>query len=61
MTGFFPTNQNTLYLLRLFYSDNENLTVHGRPAICPLIGWFKSSRLFNSLSGFCELPHNGFT
>ena len=26
----------------------------GRPAICTLIGWFKSSRLFISLSGFCE-------
>ena len=46
MTGFFPTNQNTLYLLCLFYSDNVIITVRGRPAICTLIGWFKSSRLF---------------
>ena len=43
MTGFFPTNQNTLYLLPLFYSDNDIITVHGRLAICSLIGWFKSS------------------
>ena len=54
MTGFFPTNQNTLYLLRLFYSDNEIITVCGRPAICTLIGWFKNSRLFISLFGFCD-------
>ena len=53
MTGFYPTNQNTLYLLHLFYSDNEIKTVRGRPAICTLIGWFKSSRLFISLFGFC--------
>ena len=52
MTGFYPTNQNTLYLLHLFYSDNEIITVHGRPAICTLIGWFKSSCLFISLFGF---------
>ena len=45
MTGSFPTNKNTLYLLRL-YSYNEIITVHGRPAICTLIGWYKSSRLF---------------
>ena len=51
--GFFPTNQNTLYLLRL--SDNEIITVHGRPAICTLIGWFKRSCLYSSLSGFCGL------
>ena len=38
--GFYPTNQNTLYLLCLLYSDNEIITVHGRPAICTLIGWF---------------------
>ena len=38
----------------LFYFDNEIITVHGRPAICTLIGWFKSSRLFISLSGFCD-------
>ena len=43
---FFPNNENT----RLFYSDNENITVCGRPAICTLIGWFKSSRLCTSLS-----------
>ena len=53
MTGFYPTNQNTLYLLRLFHSDNEITTVRDRPAICTLIGWFKSSRLFISLFGFC--------
>ena len=28
----------------------------GRPAICTLIGWFKSSHLFISLSGLCEVP-----
>ena len=49
MTGFFLTNQNTLYLLRLFYSDNEIITLRGRPTKCTLIGWFKSSRLFISL------------
>ena len=54
MTGFYPTNQNTRYLLHLFYSDNEIITVHGRPAICTLIGWFKSSCLFISLFEFCE-------
>ena len=36
---FFPTNENT----PLFYSDNEIITVCGRPAICTLIGWGKSS------------------
>ena len=55
-TGFYPTNQYTLYLLHLFYSDNEIITVHGRPAICTLIGWVKSSHLFISLSGFCGHP-----
>ena len=45
MTGFYPTNQITLYLLRLFYSDNEIITVHGRPAICTLICWIETSRL----------------
>ena len=50
MTGFFPTNQNTLYLLCLFHSDNFIITVRGRPAFCTLIGWFKSSCLFISLS-----------
>ena len=48
MTGFIPTNQNTLYLLCLFYSDNEIITVHGRPAICTIIGWIETSRLFLS-------------
>ena len=37
-TGFYPTNQITLYLLRLLYSDNEIITMFGRPAICYLIG-----------------------
>ena len=50
MTGFYPTNQNTLYLLHLFYSDDEIITVRGRPAIYTLIGWFKSFRLYTSLS-----------
>ena len=50
MTGFFPTNQNTLYLLHLFYSDNQIITVCCRPEICTLIVWFKSSCLFISLS-----------
>ena len=54
-TGFFPTNQNTLYLMCLFYSDNVIITVHGRPAICTLLSWFKSSCLFISLYGFCEV------
>ena len=56
MTGFYPTNQNTLYLLHLFYSDNEIKTVRGRPAICTLIGWFKSSRLFMSLLVSVDFP-----
>ena len=53
MTGSYPTNQITLYLLRLFYSDNEILTVHCRPAICTLIGWIEISHLclsFNKVS-----------
>ena len=54
MTCFYPTNQNTLYLQHLFYSDNEIITECGRPAICTLIYWFKSSRLFISLFGFCD-------
>ena len=45
----FPSNQNTLYLLCLFYSDNEIITVCCRPEICTLIGWFKSSHLFISM------------
>ena len=48
--GFYSTNQNTLYLLHLFSSDNEIITVCSRPAICILMGWFKSSCLFISLS-----------
>ena len=50
MTGFYQTNQNTFYLLHLFYSDNEIITVHGRPAICTLIGWIETSRLCLSLN-----------
>ena len=34
----------------IIYSDNEITTVRGRPAICTLIGWFKNSRLYISLS-----------
>ena len=45
MTGFYPNNQNTLYLLHLFYSDNEIINVHDRPAICTLIGWIETSCL----------------
>ena len=48
--GFYPTNQNTLYLLHLFYSDTEIIIVHGRPAICTLIGWIETSRLFLSFN-----------
>ena len=40
-------------LLPLFYTVNEIITVHGRQAICTLIGWLKSFRLLISLSGFC--------
>ena len=43
-TGFYPTNQNTLYLLHLFDSDNKIITVHGRPAICTLIGWIGNGK-----------------
>ena len=43
-------NKNTLYLMHLFYSDNEIKTVHGRPAICTLIGWIETSRLFLSFN-----------
>ena len=50
--GFHPTNQNTLYLLSLFYSDVGIITVFSRPAICTLIGWVESSCLFHSMSGF---------
>ena len=53
MTGFYPTYQNTLYLLHSFYSDNEIITVCGRPAICTLIGWIETSHLclsFNKVS-----------
>ena len=60
MTCFYPTNQNTLYLQHLFYSDNEIITVCGRPAIWTLIGWFKSSRLFISLFGFCGSSYFNF-
>ena len=52
LIGSFPSNQNTLYLLCLFYSDNEIITVHGIPEICTLNGWFKSSCL-----GFCGSFH----
>ena len=55
LIGFSLSNQNSLYLLHLFYSDNEIITVRGRPAICTLIGWFKSSRLYISLSVSMEL------
>ena len=48
--GFYPTNQNTLYLLHLFYSDNEIITECCRPAICTLIGLFKTSCLFISFN-----------
>ena len=51
--GFYLTNQNTIYLLHLFYSDNKIITVRGIPAICTIIGWVKSSCLFSSFSGFC--------
>ena len=49
LIGFSPSNQNALYVLCLFYSDNEILTIRGRPAICTLIGWFKSFCLNTSL------------
>ena len=44
--------QSTLYVLRLFYSDNEIITVCSRPAICTLIRWFLSVHF---LVCFCEL------
>ena len=44
ITRFYQKNQNTLYLLHLIYSDNEIITVHGRPAICTLIGWIETSQ-----------------
>ena len=50
LIGSFPSNQNTLYLLCLFYSDNEIITVCCRPEICTLIGWIETSRLCLSLS-----------
>ena len=53
--SFYPTNLNTLYLLLLFYSVIEIMTVRSRPAICTLIGWVKSFCLFSSQSGFCGL------
>ena len=37
-------------MVHLFYSDNEIITVCGRLAIYTLIGWFKSSCLYTSLS-----------
>ena len=52
MIGFYPTNQKTLYWLLLFYYNDEIITVCGKPTIFTLIGWFKSSHLFSSLSGF---------
>ena len=54
-SGFFPSNQNILYVLHLSYSDNEMNTLYDRPAICTLISWFKSSRLYTSLSVFVPL------
>ena len=50
LIGSFPSNQNTLYLLCLFYSDNEIITVCCRPEICTLIGWIETSRLCLSFS-----------
>ena len=47
---FYPSNQNTLYLLHLFYSDNEIITVHRRPTIFTLIGWIEISSLFLSFN-----------
>ena len=41
--GFFPTNQNTLYLLYNCMRQTSNLHSH----------WVKRSCLFNSLSRFC--------
>ena len=53
--GFHPANQNTS-----FYSDIEIITVCGRPAICNLFGWGKSSWISCSLSGFCVLSQCNF-
>ena len=50
LIGSFPSNQNTLYLLCLFYTDNEIITVCCRPKICTLIGWIESSRICLSFS-----------
>ena len=50
LIGFSPSNQDTLYLLCLFYSDNEIITVCCRPEICTLIGWIETSRLCLSFS-----------
>ena len=50
LIGSFPSNQNTLYLLCLFYSDNEIITVCCRPEICTLIGWIETSHLCLSFS-----------
>ena len=42
--GFFPTYQNALFLLCLFYSYNEIITVRGRPIIrwvcCAISPWY---------------------
>ena len=50
LIGYFPSNQNTLYLLCLFYSDNEIITVCCRPELCTLIGWIETSHLCLSFS-----------
>ena len=55
LIGSFPSNQNTLYSLCLFYSNIEIITVHDRPAICTFIGWVKNSQINCSLSGFCGM------
>ena len=49
LIGSFPSNQNTFYLLCLFYSDNEIITERGRPAISTLIGWLVHVCLFPCL------------
>ena len=51
--GFYPTNQNTLYLLCLFYSDKEIITVRGRRQTSNMHSHWLGSLQFNSLSGFC--------
>ena len=58
--GFHPTNQNTLYLLPLFYSDNKFINLHSRLSICSLIGWVNSSRISCSLSRFCDKTDEGY-